>query len=73
MRNIIHRGISEKEISPDLPVVEDKELIMKELDRMGRINSVKIDKKNGEYVVTTVAEAEALGFRRAFKWHGESA
>ena len=45
MRNIIHRGISEKEISPDLPVVEDKELIMKELDRMGKINSVKIDKK----------------------------
>ena len=27
--NITMRGISEKEISPDLPVVEDKELIMK--------------------------------------------
>lgn len=36
-------------------------------------DSVKIDKKKGECVVTTVAEAEALGFRRAFKWHGESA
>ena len=44
--NISLRGISEKEISPDLPVIEDKELIMKELDKMGKINSAKIEKKN---------------------------
>ena len=44
--NISLRGVSEKEISPELPVVEDKELIMKELDKMGKINSVKIEKKN---------------------------
>ncbi len=36
-------------------------------------DSVKIDKTKGERVVTTVAEAESLGFRRAYKWHGESA
>ena len=28
--------------------------------------------KNGEKMVATVAEAEELGFRRAFKWHGDN-
>lgn len=32
-------------------------------------DKTKID-KNGEMMVTTVAEAEAAGFRRAYKWHG---
>ena len=48
--NINLRGISEKEVSPDLPTIEDKELIMKELDKMGRINSVAV-KKTGDYEI----------------------
>lgn len=48
--NINLRGISEKEVSPDLPTVEDKELIMKELDKMSRINSVAV-KKTGDYEI----------------------
>lgn len=31
---------------------------------------VKIDTQKGECYCSTVAEAEALGFRRAFRWHG---
>ena len=48
--NINLRGISEKEVSPDLPTVEDNELIMKELDKMSRINSVAV-KKTGDYEI----------------------
>lgn len=31
---------------------------------------VKITPKKGEVYCSTIAEAEALGFRRAFRWHG---
>lgn len=34
-----------------------------------KYDATKIDKK-GEFYATTVAEAEAAGFRRAFKWFG---
>ena len=33
---------------------------------------VKILPKSGECYCSTIAEAEALGFRRAFRWHGNS-
>ncbi len=46
MKNIIHKGIGGKEISPELPVKKDEEVIMKELDKMSRINSAKLDLKN---------------------------
>ncbi|MDQ5958092.1 MAG: hypothetical protein QG665_440, partial [Patescibacteria group bacterium] len=35
-----------------------------------RYDDTKIDRK-GEKYCATVAEAEALGFRRAFRWHSE--
>ena len=33
-------------------------------------DSVIINPKKGEFEAMTVEEAEAAGFRRAFKWHG---
>lgn len=35
-------------------------------------DAVKIEKHKGELVAFTIEEAETLGFRRAYKWHGES-
>ncbi len=32
-------------------------------------DSIKLDKE-GRFTVMTVAEAEELGYRRAYKWHG---
>ena len=46
LQNIIFKSVSEKEISPDTPNIEDKELIMKELDKMSMINNVNINNKD---------------------------
>lgn len=31
---------------------------------------VKIDKRKGDCYVLTIEEAESMGYRRAYKWHG---
>ena len=46
IKNIQFKGVSEKELSPDLPVIEDKEVIMKELEKMSSINNVNLNKKD---------------------------
>ena len=61
--NINLRGVSEKEVSPDLPTIEDKELIMKELDKMSRINSVAV-KKAGDYEITIMYSAYGRDFMK---------
>ena len=49
MRNIIHKGYSEKDVSQNPPAIENNELIMKELEQMSKINAVKVNKtKNYE-------------------------
>lgn len=35
-------------------------------------DKVQINSKKGDYFVATVAEAEELGFRHAYKWHGNN-
>ena len=42
------KNIGEIEVSPELPVNEDRDLIMKELDKMSSINNVNILKKDYE-------------------------
>jgi len=34
-------------------------------------DTTKIDKKNGDFCAFTIEEAEAKGFRRAYRWHGD--
>ena len=46
--NINIKAKGEMEISPDLPVREDDDLIMKELDKMSSINNVNISKRDYE-------------------------
>lgn len=33
---------------------------------------VKVERERGELYVSTIEEAEGLGFRRAYRWHGSS-
>jgi len=56
--NINLKGISEKEISSDLPNIEDKELIMKELDKMSSINNVNITKSKDYKLNLSMKELE---------------
>lgn len=35
-------------------------------------DKIKIDKNNGEFYCDTILKAEANGFRRAYRWHGNS-
>ena len=42
------KQVGEMEVSPELPVKEDRDLIMKELDKMSSINNVNISKKDYE-------------------------
>ena len=51
-KNISMKSIGGIEISPELPVVEDKDLIIKELERMSSINNVNITKKDYELNLT---------------------
>ena len=52
IKNIAHRAVIEKEISIETPTTEDNDIIMKELDRMSRINSVKLEsKKTSDYEI----------------------
>ena len=45
IKHIQFKSISETEVSPELPVIEDNDLIMKELDKMSSINNVNISNK----------------------------
>ena len=51
-KNISMKSIGEIEISPELPVVEDKDIVMKELEKMSSINNVNISKKEYELNLT---------------------
>ena len=58
LKNIQFRSISEAEISPELPVREDNDLIMKELDRMSSINNVNISNKKDFELNLSMEELE---------------
>ena len=49
---ITFRKVGDFEISPDLPIQEKEEIIMKELDKMSSINNVNISKKDYELNLT---------------------
>ena len=45
IKNVQFKSISGTEVSAELPVIEDNDLIMKELDKMSSINNVNISNK----------------------------
>ncbi|MBE7711284.1 MAG: hypothetical protein E7Z92_03995 [Cyanobacteria bacterium SIG31] len=55
---ISFKKIGEIEVSPELPVKEDEDIIMKELDKMSRINNVKIERKNAYEINLSLKELQ---------------
>ena len=58
MRNIIYKGAGGKDIPSEKPAVKNDDVIMKELDKMGRINNVNLNKKNGYEINLSLKELQ---------------
>ena len=58
MRNIIYKGAGEKDIPPEKPAVKNDDVIMKELDKMSRINNVSFNKKIGYEINLSLKELQ---------------
>ena len=58
MRNIIYKGAGEKDIPPEKSTVKNDDVIMKELDKMSRINNVSFNKKIGYEINLSLKELQ---------------
>ncbi len=58
MRNIIYKGAEEKDIPSEKPAVKNDDVIMKELDKMSRINNVSFNKKIGYEINLSLKELQ---------------
>lgn len=58
MRNIIYKGAGEKDIPSEKPAVKNDDVIMKELDKMSRINNVSFNKKIGYEINLSLKELQ---------------
>ena len=58
MRNIIYKGAGGKDIPSEKPAVKNDDVIMKELYKMGRINNVNLNKKNGYEINLSLKELQ---------------
>ena len=58
MRNIMYKGAEEKDIPPEKPAVKNDDVIMKELDKMSRINNVSFNKKIGYEINLSLKELQ---------------
>ena len=58
MRNIIYKGAGEKDIPPEKSTVKNDDVIMKELDKMSRINNVSVNKKIGYEINLSLKELQ---------------
>ena len=54
MRNIIYKGAGEMDIPPEKSTVKNDDVIMKELDKMSRINNVSFNKKIGYEIILSL-------------------
>ena len=58
IKNVQFKSISGTEVSAELPVIEDNDLIMKELDKMSSINNVNISNKKDFELNLSMEELE---------------